>query len=138
MNNKKLLKTLLKYAVCIIPGGIISAMVLNFHGYSSAGNAVERYRILCDAFTIPGVTLIMVAALVFISNFGGFDGIGYSVKYAIKRLLPFAGISDPGKYIDYVERRRASRINGYSFIWICGLGFLAVALFFMYKFYQLY
>ena len=108
------------------------------HGFSAAASEVEKYRILSDAFTIPGVTLIRVAALVFISNFGGFDGLGYSVKYALKRLLPFAGLSDPGKYLDYVGRRRASRINNYSFIWISGVLFLAVALFFMYKFYQLY
>lgn len=138
MKNSKLLKTLLKYAACIIPGGIITLLVIELHGYSLAGSDVERYRVLCDAFSIPGVTLIMVAALVLISNAGGFDGIGYSVKYALKRLLPFAGLSDPGKYIDYVERRRASKIKRYSFIWISGLAFLAVALFFMYKFYQIY
>lgn len=138
MNKKKLLTTLIKYACCIIPGAIISWLVLDQHGYSSALSDVERYRILCDAFTIPGVILIMAGALVWISNLGGFDGLSYSLKIALKRLLPFGSVEKPEKYFDYVERRKGKRLKGYHFIFITGIGFLALALFFMFRFYQLY
>ena len=137
MNKKKLLTTLIKYACCIIPGALISWLVLDQHGFAYA-TEVDRYRILCDAFTIPGVILIMAGALVWISNLGGFDGIAYSLKIAIKRLIPLGSVEPPEKYFDYVERRKSRRLKGYHFIFITGIGFLAVALFFMYKFYQLY
>lgn len=138
MKNNKFIKIFIKYAACVIPAALVSLLVLDTHEYALAASDVERYRILTDAFTIPGVILIMVAALVFISNLGGFDGLGYSLKVAIKRLLPFFGAAPDEKYIDYVERKRASRIKGYHFILFSGIAFLAAALFFMYKFYQLY
>lgn len=130
--------TLLKYACCIIPGGLISWTVISQYGYFTAKTDIERYRVLCDAFTIPGVILIMAGALVWISNLGGFDGIAYSLKIAIKKLIPFGAVEKPERYFDYVERKKGNRLKGYHFILITGMGFLAVALFFMYRFYQLY
>ncbi|MBR5311073.1 MAG: DUF3899 domain-containing protein [Oscillospiraceae bacterium] len=138
MKNNKFVKILIKYAACIVPATIMTLLVIDTHELALAESEVERYRILTDAFTIPGVVLIMVAALVFISNLGGFDGLGYSLKVAIKRLLPFFGAVPDEKYGDYVERKRAHRIKGYQFILHSGLLFLAIALYFMYKFYQIY
>ena len=137
MKKKQILSTILKYAACIIPGGLVTWLVLDLHGYAFASSEAERYRVLCDAFTIPGVVLVMISLLFIISNSGGFDGIGYAVKRAAKMLLPFVG-KDMEKYYDYKERRQNSKLKGFSFIWKSGLLFLAAALFFMYKFYQVY
>lgn len=137
MNKKKLRSTIIKYAACLIPAGLISWLVVDLHGYSAAATEAERYRVLCDAFTIPGVTLIMISLLLVISNAGGFDGIGYSMKRAIKMLLPFAN-KDMEKYYDYRERRQNNKLKGFGFIMKSGLIFLAIALFFMYKFYQVF
>ena len=138
MKNNKLLNLLIKYAVCVIPAGLIATLVLSQHGYKEAATDMERYRILCDAFTIPGVILIMVGALIWISNTGFFDGISYSVGIALKRLLPFASIQMEDKYYDYKMRKKEARLKGYHFVFITGAVFLAAALFFMYKFYQLF
>lgn len=137
MKKKQILSTILKYAACIVLGGLISWLVIDQYGYASAASDAERYRVLCDAFTIPGVVLVMVSLLFVISNAGGFDGIGYAVKRAAKMLIPFAN-KDMEKYYDYKERRQGSKLRGFGFIWQSGLLFLAIALFFMYKFYRVY
>ncbi len=139
MNKKKIKSTILKYAACIVPGGLISYIVIDQYGYAYAAKDFERYRILCDAFTIPGVVLVMIFLLLLIANTGFFDGIGYMMRTAVRKLVPFLSAHDKmEKYYDYTERKKNSRIKGVGFILISGLLFLVVAGFFMVRFYQVY
>ncbi len=139
MNKKKLKNTILKYAACIVPGGLVSYIVIIQYDYNSATEVFERYRILCDAFTIPGVILVMAYLLVLIANAGAFDGIGYIMKIAVRKLIPFLSAHYmPEKYYDYLERKKNSKIKGVNFILFSGILFLVFALIFMLKFYQVY
>ena len=97
---------------------------------------VEKYRILCDAFSVPGMMLIMTGFLVMVSNQGAFEGIGYAVKYAAKMLIP--GPKKMEKYYDYLQRRRGKKIQGYGFLFIVGGCNLLIAGIFMALFYNLY
>ena len=98
---------------------------------------VEKYLVICDAFTIPGILLILLGILVFLSNQGAMDGLGYALSYAIKMLIP--GNKDrQEKYFDYVSRKRGRNISGYGFLFISGGISLLVSLVFMFLFYQLY
>lgn len=121
----------------MVPAGLLAYLTMYLHGYFETVSKMQRYRILCDAFTIPGVVLIMFSALLLISNLGGLDGIGYSLKRMFKMLNPFAK-KDMERYAEYIENRKRNRIKGYSFILISGLIFMAVALYFMFKFYSIY
>ena len=99
-------------------------------------NLMNRYKILCDAFTIPGLLMLMFAVLVSVSNEGALDGVGYVVKQGF-RMLTFRGLGTE-KYLDFVQRRRDNRVSGYGFLYIVGAAFMAVALIFMALFYSLY
>ena len=128
----------LKYGVTILIGGLIAYAVTDFHGYGAAVTAQEKYRILCDAFTIPGVVLMLCAALVWISNEGMFTGIAYSLTHAVLSLIPLAYARNKKleKYADYLERKNESRLRGYGFLFFVGAGFFVIALVFLVLFYR--
>ena len=100
---------------------------------------MEKYRILCDAFTIPGMVFILLGLLMILSNQGALDGISYAAQYAARLLIPGALTKHKQeRYLDYVERKRANRAKGFGFLFVTGVVTMAIALVFMYLFYQLY
>ena len=100
---------------------------------------MERWRILCDAFTLPGLTYIMVGFLLMIANEGFFDMFSYACSKAVGMFLPGRGFSDDGeKYYDYVQRKRGKRATGFGFLFVVGGILMAFALLFMFLFYRLY
>ena len=102
-------------------------------------STMERWRILCDAFTLPGVTYIMIGCLMMVANQGFFDMLSYACSKAVGMFLPGRGFVDDGeKFYDYVQRKRENRVTGYGFLFIVGGVLMAFALLFMFLFYRLY
>ena len=100
---------------------------------------MEVWRTLCDAFTIPGLTLIMVGFLLMVANEGFFDMLGYAFSKAAGIFLPGRGFSEDGeKYYDYVQRKREKRATGFGFLFVVGGVCMALALLFLILFYRLY
>lgn len=103
---------------------------------------VDQYLMLSDAFTIPGVLLILLGCLIWATDLGGFYGIGFVVNYAKKSIMSFVvpgALGDIENFHDYVERKKAEgRITGYGFLYIVGGIALGISFIFMYLFYQLY
>ena len=102
-----------------------------------ATTLVEWYRILCDAFTIPGLVLLMFGCLMSLSNAGAMDGLGYVVVNGFRMLIPGAA-TKMERYKEYLERRRESRVRGYGFLYVVGAGCMAISLVFMVLFYGIY
>lgn len=126
-------KTFLKYSITTVVAGGLTLLVLYLHGYSSAADTVEKYRILADAFTIPGTLLILVTALIWVSSEGMFDGLGYAFSRVGGMIIPFFGKSKKHEtYYDYKMRKKEKALHGYSFLFYVGLVFTAVALVFIY------
>ena len=98
---------------------------------------MEWYRILCDAFTIPGLILLMFGCLMSLSNAGAMDGLGYVVVNGLKMLIP-GGALKMERYKEYLERRRENRVKGYGFLYLVGAACMAVSLIFMALFYGIY
>ena len=100
---------------------------------------MERWRILCDAFTIPGLCYIMIGFLMMIANNGFFDMLSYACSKAVGVFLPGHGFVDDGeKYYEYVQRKRGKRVTGFGFLFVVGCVLMAFALLFMFLFYRLY
>jgi len=133
-------KNLIKYGVSIS----LSLLLAFFYVYvrvdfadPGATALVEWYRIICDAFTIPGLILLMLGCLMSLSNTGAMDGLGYVVSIAVKMLIP-GGALKTERYKEYLERRRANRVRGYGFLYLVGAGCMMVSLVFMALFYSIY
>lgn len=135
LENNNIKSNLIKYGISI---GIAIGMVLLTlwtHDFYEETELENKYKILSDAFTIPGVTYIMLGLLVALSNEGSLSAIGYMLKRCFKMLIPFSN-KDNEKYADYVANRK--RVEGYSFLFYTGLLFLIVAIVFIFLFYSVY
>ncbi len=102
-------------------------------------SAVENYRILADAFTVPALLFLMFGALLWAAGKGAVDGVSYAFTWAIKSLLPGARLASKDlSYAAYVEEKREKRkkSRGFSFLFFCGLGFMAVTAVFIFLFYK--
>lgn len=125
---------IIKYAVTAALGGLIAWGVLALRDYTGAEPPAEKYRMLCDAFTFPGVLLMLSAALVALSNEGAFLGLGYVFGVALKGLIGLGGRQE--RYADYVERKtEKGRAKGYGFMFFVGLGYFLLAILFLVLFY---
>ena len=106
-------------------------LFLYLNGYDPNGAAVDRYRLLADGFTIPGMLMVMIAALIWISTQGMFDGLSYCFRQAANIFIPFTGAKKKHQtYFDFKEERSDKRASGYGFLFFCGCGFLSVAVIF--------
>ena len=128
---------LIKYGSCAVFVAAMAAFYISQRDFAG-GALVDRYLILCDAFTIPGLMLLLVGCLIWVSNMGALDGIAYAINFCVRSLNPGARHGMDEKFGDYVARKREKRLKGYGFLFISGGVTMAVAIVFMILFYQLY
>ena len=126
---------LIKYTSAFAFVAILAYIYIGARDFAGAA-LVEKYWMLCDALTIPGTLLIMAGALVWVSNMGALDGLGYAVSSLKRMLIPGAGARMDERYAEYVERKRNNRVHGYGFLLISGCITMAVALVFMALFFM--
>lgn len=134
-------KIALKYGIACLAGGLFTALYL-INNLKLAETQADTYKMWCDAFTVPGVILIMLFFLVWISDKGTFDGISYALRYAISALIPLGRLKEHKKYYDYVSEREEKRAqrkgHGYLFLLVTGLAFMAVSVVFLILFNRTY
>ena len=119
-----------KYVSAFVFIAVLAYIYIANRDFSGA-SLVVKYWILCDALTIPGILLIMIGALVWVSNMGALDGIAYALAFTFRSLVPGLRGRRDEKYADYVERRRENPVRGYGFLLMSGSITMAVALVFM-------
>ena len=105
---------LVKYGITIAVGGLIAWGALALRGFSLSMEPAEKYRVLCDGFTFPGVLLILLGALVALSNEGAFLGLGFLASFVVRAFIPGMG-SRQETYAEYVARKsKKGRVKGYG------------------------
>ena len=137
MNKREIVKHLLLLAVALS----ISAIYILPKDLKSMP-LYERYRVLADGFTIPGLLLVCFGLLLYLSNLGALDGFLYGVRTAVNMLLPIFKIghrsSGQESYGEYLERRKSNRIHGYAFILHVGILLMIIAVYFILRFDKVY
>ena len=131
-----LIKSGIAFALCLVLAYAFVALRVDISTLGTL-EPVDLYLLLCDAFTIPGVLMLMFGLLMTISNQGALDGVGYVAINALKMLIPTAA-ANMERYKDYLERRKANRAKGYGFLYVVGAICMAIAGVFMILFYSLY
>lgn len=96
---------------------------------------LDKYRLLCDACTLPGVLFILCGAMIALVNGGALNGLGYVGHYMINTLIP-AHRDRIMKYADYVQEKEGKRLHGYGFLFVIGGIFMAATVVFLLLFYQ--
>ncbi len=127
---------LIKYGCASAAGALFVCLFLISRDFSDA-TQVERYRILCDAFSLPGAFMMLMGALLKMSELGALDIITFGARYLIHIIIPSWNLG--GKtYLEYVEEKREKRVSGYGFLVIVGAVMFAISLIFLALFYKLY
>lgn len=129
-------QNLTKYGITTAVGLLLAFLFLNSHGFFEMTQTNDRYRCLCDAFTVPGVIIVMCGCLVWIAQQGTFDTISYAGKMIADRFRPDA---EHLRYGDYVLAKMENRKKGgFGFLFITGAGLLVIAAVFYVLFYMNY
>ncbi|KSV58895.1 DUF3899 domain-containing protein [Acetivibrio ethanolgignens] len=100
----------------------------------NAKSSKEIYKILCDAFTVPGLLFLMLGFLLILSRQGIFHGVSYLMGGAVSQLLPFLG-KPRESYGAYLERKRKKKEEPmweYQVLFVTGGIFFAGALLLLY------
>lgn len=134
--SERLRKNLLKYGISVAVCAAFAIFFCSVRDFGEMGR-LDRYRTLCDAFTIPGMICLCLGALLWISNDGFFYGLGYCLEVAWRALIPGARRTMES-YYDYVQRKRGKKVTGYSFLFVVGGLCMVIALVFMALFFKLY
>lgn len=135
--SKRLLVNLIKYGCCAILVALLVWAFIAARDFAGA-NLQEKYRMLCDAFTIPGIVLLMFGSMVWVSNTGVLDGISYCLRFMVYSLIPGKHWQRDEKYGEYVERRMQNRVKGYGFLFWSGVATMFIALIFYALYYTQY
>ena len=127
--SKRTKSLLLKYG---ISGGLCLLMAVTYLVSADFLNLglKDQLRILCDAFSLPGLLCIFGGALVWLGNEGSFDGIGYVLSYAFHALLPGTW-NKRESYKEYLERKSGKRTTGYGFVFVVGIVCMSISLVFL-------
>lgn len=127
--DDKCKKLFAKYLFSTIAGATLTFFVLSNRGFFEATDSALKMLYLADAFTIPGVLILMLGVMVWISTKGLFDILTYSLGRFTRTLIPFTKTTDE-RFGDYKERKSENRIKSYSFMFIVGGVFLFAAIVF--------
>ena len=132
----KPLRTLIKYGVAIASCLAIGVYYLAGRDFL-AQDLQNRYRLLSDAFSLPGLLCLFSGVGIWLSNEGAFNGLTWVVTYTIKSLIPIARDTRES-YGDYVVRQRGKQVSGFGFLIIVGIVMIAISLIFLYLFNSMY
>lgn len=94
-------------------------------------DALKWYHWICDGLTLPSVILLSAGLLIWVSNAGALDLLGYSGRLLVQMFLP-AGKKCHGTYGEYVAEKREKRVRGYGFLLVCGAVSLGVNFLFLF------
>lgn len=126
---KKPLKYAISGSVCLA----LAAWYCLSRGFSQLTLA-EKYRTLCDAFTVPGIVCLCVGVLIWVAGDGIFHGLGYCLSVTRRALFP-TGRREQETYYDYVQRRRQKNRPACGFLLITGSVCMLIAVTFLAAYY---
>ena len=117
-----------KLIICFAVEVVIAVALLLIKGVFSATTAKETFMILSDAFFFAGAIMLVAAGLVWASDNGVSDGIGYSFSKLFS--LRKRNYEDHKEtYSEYKERKHTRKSSIVEFL-IPGLSFVAISVIF--------
>ena len=128
--KKETVKIIIKYAIASIIAVCFVLLNLSLRDFFKETELKEKYRMLADSFTIPGLIYVLLGLLIMLTNKGS---LGYMVKRAVKMLVPMSK-KDNMTYAEYKKTKKG--IHGYGFLFYIGAVVTAVGIVFTILFYQ--
>jgi hypothetical protein len=118
-----------KLLICFGVSAVITIAVLLIKGVFSAETTKEMVMILSDAFFLGGALILVVAGLVWASDNGVSDGIGYSFS-KLFNLRKRDYEEHKESYSEYKDRKHAKKSSVIEFL-ISGVSFVFISVVFL-------
>ncbi len=122
-------KNILPYLIPFVIGLIVFIGIISARNIFTEESTKEIYRILSDGLAIPGVVITGIGLLVFLSNEGAFDIIGYGLILFIGKFKKNVSDRKYETFYDYKLAKHANK-NSFAHILLVGLFFLALGILF--------
>lgn len=127
-------KSLIRYSVTAAVG-LLLALAMTFLKQVYWLNDSEKiWQALCDCFFVPGILLFLFGVLVFCTNGGTFDMLGFGAKKFFGLFRREKTEENRESFYDYRVRKQKNR-RSFGYLLIVGAVFLMVAVvfFLLYK-----
>lgn len=129
------MKLWIKYLITLAIGLLFAGTLCLTNGLVTETDPMMVYKVLADAFTVPGVLLVCVGLLQFCVSHGAF----YGIQYAIHSLLVNHNWSrtrfkDKETYTEYIESKKAKagdKVRTSPYLFFVGLLFIAISIIFI-------
>ncbi len=123
-------KNLIKYSIAFVICALIGFFYVSQYDFASLA-LVDKYRILCDAFSLPGMLMILFAGLMWVMGKGTLDAVGFILRRTVYSLIPGKRLEADERYTDYVERQRSKKQGDFRYLYIVGAVCIAFSLIFL-------
>ncbi len=128
-------KTAGKYVACFLFCGLMGYFYISMYDFAAA-ELVDKYRLLCDALSLPGMLLILFGGLMWVADRGTLDALTFIGRKIVFSLIPGKRLEREERYGDYVQRQREKKKADFSFLFIAGGISIAISLIFLALFYS--
>ena len=131
MHRKK--KNFKPFLISMAAGLVVAIGVYSVRGGADAQDWVSRAFVLCDACFVPAVLLICLGLLLFVSNDGLFDMLGFGIQKALTIVLSESKRQKyPKTFLEYKELKWGVPKTSFGFLILSGLVYLVLAGVFLY------
>ena len=125
----------IKYSITVATMALFGITVALSGNLFTQTTLKDIFRILCDAFMLPGVLAICAGFLVMIANTGFFSGVKYLGKSFLGVFIPGIRLKQK-RYKDFKENEdKKEKIKNYGFLFLTGCVFSVIGLVFLVLFY---
>ena len=128
--KEKIIQLAKKYLICFGIMAIITVIMVISFGYSSDDSLAVKYTILSDSFFVPGIIMLLVGLLIWVSTTGFFDALAYGATVFIKGFTRFKRTERFERFYEYKERKAEGRGFTHGYLLISGLVYLLIGVVF--------
>lgn len=129
------MKLWMKYLITLLVGLVFAGTLCLTNGLVSETDPVKVYKILSDAFTVPGMMLVCIGCFQFCVSHGAFYGIQYAVhSLLVNHNWSRTRFKDKETYAEYVEAKKAKagdNKSGTPYLFYVGLLFILISVVFV-------
>ena len=108
-DKKVLMNSLVTYLVYIGLGIALFLVAFLLRKPWEQEDALVMLQILSDSFVIPGILLICFFLIQLCNSWGAFDGVIWTLKYALGALIPINALIKDRNFYDYKREKIANR-----------------------------
>ena len=121
------------FGIAMILGLLVAVALYVGRGGPAAATGEEKAFVLCDACFVPAVILLGVGLILFVSNDGLFDMLGFGIQRALTIVLSEKKRAKyPRTFYEYKQLKWEAPKSSFAFLLLAGGVFLALAAVFLY------